>query len=95
MAKVSKSDFIAQVAAKSGLSKADTEKAVNASFKTIEEALTRGDDVEFIGFGAFKVTDKPAREGRNPATGATIKIAASKAVSFKVGKGLKEAVNKK
>jgi DNA-binding protein HU-beta len=81
------------VAEESGLSKADAGKAVDAVFSCIEAALKQGDDVRLVGFGTFSVAERGASTGRNPRTGETIKIAASKQPKFKAGKGLKDAMN--
>ncbi len=87
------SDLTALVAETSGLSKADAGKAVQAVFDGITTSLQKGDEVRLTGFGTFKVAEMAAREGRNPRTGETINIAASKAPKFSAGKGLKDAVN--
>ena len=92
---MNKTELVANVAEKAGLTKKDAEKAVNALFSSIEEALVKDDKVQMIGFGTFAVKDRAARTGRNPQTGAEIKIPASKNPVFKAGKALKEAVNKK
>jgi len=86
-------DLKASVAEKAGLSKADAGSAVSAVLDTITEALNKGDKIALVGFGNFEVSERAAREGRNPATGATIQIAASKAVKFKASKALKGSVN--
>jgi DNA-binding protein HU-beta len=75
------------------VTKREAEIAVKMVMGGIEKALTIGADINLIGFGKFEVKDRPAREGRNPSTGEPIKIAASKAVTFKAGKKLKDAVN--
>ena len=85
---------MANVAEKAGLTKKDAEKAVNALFSSIEEALVANDKVQMIGFGTFEVKERAARTGRNPQTGAEIAIPASKNPVFKAGKALKDAVNK-
>jgi len=90
---MNKTDLIAEVADISGLAKGDAAKATDAVFDAITTALKDGDDVRLVGFGIFSVASRPAREGRNPQTGQTITIAASKAPKFSVGKGLKDAVN--
>jgi len=90
---VNKNDLISSVASDSGLSKADSTKAVDAVFDNITKALRRGDDVRLVGFGTFNVMQRKASTGRNPRTGATIQIPASKQPKFKAGKGLKDAVN--
>jgi DNA-binding protein HU-beta len=92
---VNKTELVANVAEKAGLTKKDAEKAVNALFSSIEEALVKKDKVQMIGFGTFEVKARAARTGRNPQTGDEIKIPASKNPVFKAGKALKEAVNKK
>ena len=92
---MNKTELVANVAEKAGLTKKDAEKAVNALFSSIEEALVKKDKVQMIGFGTFEVKARAARTGRNPQTGDEIKIPASKNSVFKAGKALKEAVNKK
>ena len=92
---MNKTELVANVAEKAGLTKKDAEKAVNALFSSIEEALVKKDKVQMIGFGTFDVKARAARTGRNPQTGDEIKIPASKNPVFKAGKALKEAVNKK
>lgn len=90
---MNKNDLISSVATDTGLSKADATKAVDAVFDNIEKSLKRGDEVRLVGFGTFSVADRKASTGRNPRTGETIQIAASKQPKFKAGKGLKDAVN--
>jgi DNA-binding protein HU-beta len=90
---LTKSEFIDQIADRAGLSKKDAGAAVDAMLTTIEDALRRGSDVVFSGFGKFSVSQRAAREGRNPATGETIHIAASRVPKFSAGAGLKKAVN--
>jgi DNA-binding protein HU-beta len=90
---MNKSDIIAIVASTSDLSKADAEKAVDATFYEIQKALATGDDVRLIGFGSFSVTPRAASTGRNPRTGEPIEIAASKQPKFSAGKALKDALN--
>ncbi len=90
---MTKAEFIDQVAERSGLTKKDASEAVDAVLATIEGALKRGSDVVFSGFGKFSVSDRGAREGRNPATGEKIHIAASRVPKFTAGAGLKKAVN--
>ena len=92
---MNKTELVANVAEKAGLTKKDAEKAVNALFSSIEEALVKKDKVQMIGFGTLEVKARAARTGRNPQTGDEIKIPASKNPVFKAGKALKEAVNKK
>ena len=90
---MTKSEFVDQVAERAGLNKRDAGQAVDAMLDTIEDALKRGSDVVFSGFGKFSVSERNAREGRNPATGEKIQIAASKAPKFTAGAALKKAVN--
>jgi DNA-binding protein HU-beta len=89
---VTKSEFVDQVADRSGLGKGEADKAVNAVLETIEEVLKRGGDINFTGFGKFSVADRGARQGVNPQTGERIQIAASKVPRFSAGSGLKKAV---
>ena len=88
---MNKTDLVNAVAAK-GLTKKDAASAVDAVFGAIEGALVKGEKVQLIGFGTFEVRERAAKEGRNPRTGETIKIAASKVPAFKAGAGLKNAV---
>lgn len=90
---MNKTELIASVAEKSGLSKKDAEKAVAATFETITASLKKGEKVQLVGFGAFEVRNRPAHKGHNPMTGAEITIAASKSPAFKAGKALKDALN--
>ena len=90
---MNKNDLIASVAESSGLTKADAGRAVDAVFASIEGALQGGDEVRIVGFGTFSVAHRAATTGRNPRTGETIQIAASKQPKFKAGAPLKEAVN--
>ena len=87
-----KQDLIAEVAAKTGLTKKDSEKAVNAFGEVVTEFLAKGEKVQLIGFGTFETRERAAREGRNPQTGEAIKIAATVVPAFKAGKPLKVAV---
>ncbi|HHX74534.1 MAG TPA: HU family DNA-binding protein [Firmicutes bacterium] len=89
---MNKSELIGLVAEKAGMTKKDTEKVVNAVFDGIGESLAKGDKVQVIGFGTFDVRERKAREGRNPATGESIKIPAVRVPVFKAGKALKESV---
>ena len=88
-----KIELVEAVAKETGLTKADSARAVDATFAAITEALKKGDKVPLVGFGTFAVSKRKAREGRNPRTGETVKIAARKAVTFKPGTALKESVN--
>lgn len=89
---MNKAEFIALMAEKAGTSKKDSEANLNAALEVITETLVKGDEVSFIGFGAFRVTKRKERIGRNPGNKQEIKIPASNAVSFKVGAKLKQAV---
>jgi DNA-binding protein HU-beta len=89
---MTKSEFIDKVASQSGLSKKDAGTAVDAVIVSIENALKGGQEVSFTGFGKFHVAQRGAREGRNPRTGETMTIAASKVPRFTAGSGLKKAV---
>lgn len=91
---MNKSDLISAVAEASGLSKVDSGKALDAMTSTITTALSKKDSVVITGFGSFLVRDRAARTGRNPRTGESIQIKASKVPAFKAGKLLKESVNK-
>ncbi len=90
---MTKTEFVDQVASRSGLSRKDASTAVDAALQTIQDALERGSDVTFTGFGKFHVTEREAREGRNPATGEKIQISASRVPKFTAGAGLKQALN--
>ena len=92
---MTKTELIAQVAEKVSLKKKDVEKVVNQVLTSVQTALAKGDKVQFIGFGTFEVKKRSARKGRNPQTGAEIKIPATKVPVFKAGKGLKQKVAKK
>ena len=91
---MNKTELVDAVAASTGLTKTDTKKTIDAVFEEITKALKKGDPVQLIGFGTFKTSERKAREGRNPQTGATIKIAARKVPAFSAGVALKDAVNK-
>jgi len=91
---LNKADLVAAVAEKADVSKKDAEKAVNAVFASIEEALAKSEKVQLVGFGTFEVKDRAERTGRNPQTKETIVIPASKVPGFKAGKALKDAVQK-
>lgn len=90
---MNKTDLIDAIASQAGLTKKDAKAALEATLDAISASLTKGDAVQLIGFGTFKVNERKARTGRNPQTGAEIKIAASKAPAFVAGKALKDAVN--
>ena len=89
---MNKSELVASVAEKTGLTKKDAEKAVGSVFDTITEALVAGDKVQLVGFGTFAVRDRKERQGQNPQTKQPITIPATKVPAFKAGKGLKDAV---
>ena len=91
---MNKTELIAAVAENASISKKDADKAVSAVIAAISNALAEGDKVQLVGFGTFEVRAREARMGKNPRTGAEIKIAASKVPAFKAGKPLKEIVNK-
>jgi len=90
---MNKTELIDTVAANANLTKADAGNAVDAVFDSIAKTLADGDQVALVGFGTFSVSDRAARTGRNPRTGETINIAATRVPKFKAGKGLKDAVN--
>lgn len=90
---MNKPELISAMAEKSELSKKDAESALNAFMETVKENLTKGEKISLLGFGTFDIAERAAREGRNPATGETISIKASKSPKFKAGKALKDAVN--
>lgn len=91
---MNKADLINAIAVNSGLSKADSKRALDAVIKSISDALAKGDKVSLVGFGTFSVADRAARKGINPATKQPIKIAAKKTPKFKGGSELSKAVNK-
>ena len=89
-----KAKIIDALAKETGLTKTDVERVYNGTFDLFKKELGKGNNVAVAGFGTFKVSKRAARTGRNPQTGETIKIAASKSVGFKAGSALKEVVNK-
>jgi len=91
---MNKAELVAAVAEKTALSKKDSEKAVNAAFEAITEALVAGGKVQLVGFGSFETKERNARIGRNPRTKEEIEIPASRVPAFKAGKALKDAVAK-
>ncbi|WP_281350250.1 HU family DNA-binding protein [Pseudoxanthomonas taiwanensis] len=91
--RMNKTDLIEAVAGEAEVTKAEAARAVDAVINTITKALKKGDTVTLVGFGTFQVRKRAARTGRNPKTGETIKIKASKNPTFKAGKALKDAVN--
>ena len=90
---MNKTELVAAIAKKTELSKKDAEKALKAFTDIVADELKKGEKVQLVGFGTFEVSERAAREGRNPQTGETMKIAASKAPKFKAGKALKDIVN--
>lgn len=90
---MNKGDLISSVAETAGITKAQAGEAVAAVFNNIESTLKSGDKAAFVGFGTFSTSRRAAREGRNPATGATIQIAAKTMIKFKAGKALSDSVN--
>ena len=89
---MNKVELIAEISEKSGLTKKDTEKALKGFVETIKEELQAGGRVQMVGFGTFEVAERSAREGRNPRTGETMQIPASRSPRFKAGKALKDAL---
>lgn len=90
---MNKTELVAAVAETAGLSKKDAEAAVKAFTEVVSEELKKGGKIQLVGFGTFEVSERAAREGRNPRTGENMKIAASKTPKFKAGKALKDLVN--
>lgn len=90
---MNKNELVASMADKTGMKKTEMEKALKAFTDTVVEVLKKDDKIQLVGFGTFEVNKKPAREGRNPRTGETMKIAAQNAPKFKPGKALKDALN--
>ncbi|MCI8750526.1 MAG: HU family DNA-binding protein [Lachnospiraceae bacterium] len=90
---MNKTELVAAIAEKTELSKKDSEKALKAFIDVVSEELQKGEKIQLVGFGTFEVVERAAREGRNPLTGAKMKIKASKAPKFKAGKALKDVVN--
>ncbi len=90
---MNKKELVAEIAAKTDLTKKQAEAAVDALIATVTDELKKGEKVQLVGFGTFEVSERAARDGRNPRTGETIEIAAVKAPKFKAGKALKDAIN--
>ena len=90
-----KAEFVQEVASKVGISKKDTEEVINATLKTIEEILSSGNEISFIGFGSFSTSKRAARQAKVPGTDRIVNVPETRAVKFKVGKSLKEAVAKR
>ncbi len=89
---MNKATLVAQISEKAGLTRKQAAEALEAFVSTVTEELAKGEKVQVVGFGTFEVKERAAHTGRNPATGASIEIAASKAPVFKAGKGFKDAV---
>ncbi len=89
---MNKAELVASIAGKSGLTKKDAEKAIDALIDTVQESLRQGDKVSLVGFGTFEVRSRAPRKGRNPQTGQEIEIAAARVPVFKAGKSFKEAM---
>ncbi len=89
---MNRTDLIDYMAENTSFTKTDCTKALNAFLEAVKDSLSKGEDVTLIGFGTFTITERKAREGRNPRTGKKIKIKSSKVPKFKPGKGLKEAI---
>ena len=90
---MNKAELVAAVAERTELSKKDAEKALKAFVDVVAEELKKGEKIQLVGFGTFEVSERAAREGRNPANGQPMQIAASKAPKFKAGKALKDMIN--
>ena len=90
---MNKTELVAAIAEQAELSKKDSEKALMAFIDVVADELKKGEKIQLVGFGTFEVIERAAREGRNPLTGETMQIKASKAPKFKAGKALKDAVN--
>ena len=90
---MNKTELVTAIAEKSGLTKAESEKALKAFIESVTEALKDDDKVQLVGFGTFEVSERAARTGHNPSTGKEINIPASKLPRFKAGKGLKDLLN--
>ena len=90
---MNKAELVAAVAERTELSKKDAEKALKAFVDVVAEELKKGEKIQLVGFGTFEVSERAAREGRNPANGQPMQIAASKAPKFKAGKALKDVIN--
>ncbi len=90
---MNKTELIAAMADKAGISKKDSEAALKAFIDTVTEELQKGEKVQLVGFGTFEISERAAREGRNPQTGETMQIAASRNPKFKAGKALKDQLN--
>ena len=92
---MTKNELIAEIAARTELTKKDADKALKGLIEVISEELKKGEKIQLVGFGTFEVSERAAREGRNPQSGEPMKIEASKAPRFKAGKALKDMINEK
>lgn len=90
---MNRAELIVAMAEKAEISKKDAEKALKAFTDVVADELKKGEKIQLVGFGTFEVSERAAREGRNPQTGASMKIAACKAPKFKAGKAFKDAIN--
>ena len=90
---MNKTEFIEEISKEAGITKAEAAKVVKAFTDVVAAALKKGEKISLVGFGTFEVSERAERDGRNPATGKPMKIAASKAPKFKAGKALKDAIN--
>ncbi|MCQ2499873.1 MAG: HU family DNA-binding protein [Lachnospiraceae bacterium] len=90
---MNKTELVAAIAQKTGLKKSDSEAALKAFIDTVTEELKKGEKVQLVGFGTFEISERAAREGRNPQTGESMQISASKNPKFKAGKALKDQLN--
>ncbi|MBQ7972269.1 MAG: HU family DNA-binding protein [Lachnospiraceae bacterium] len=90
---MNKTEFVAAIADQAGLSKKDADKAVKAFIDVVSSELKKGEKIQLVGFGTFEVSERAARDGRNPLTGEPMKIKASKSPKFKAGKALKDMIN--
>lgn len=90
---MNKADFIAKIAEKAGVPKAQAGKTLDAVIESVQDVLKAGDSIQFVGFGKFSVKERAARSGRNPKTGETIQIKAAKVPAFKAGAELKKVLN--
>ena len=90
---MNRAELIVAMAEKAEISKKDAEKALKAFTEVLADELKKGEKIQLVGFGTFEVSERAAREGRNPQTGASMKIAACKAPKFKAGKAFKDAIN--
>ncbi len=90
---MNKSELVGKIAEQTGMTKKDTEKVVNAFVNVVQDTLSGGDTVAILGFGTFLARERPAREGRNPRTGETIQIPASRVPVFRPGRGFKTSVS--